>query len=197
MATTLKEIRSNLDSLGIKYQEQDGRLGIFFTTERYRDAEGNARILLVLQLDEDGRYFSLFSLGAFRISGRHVDAFLRACSMVQWETKLVQFEYRADTGEVRPTVEFPLEDGTLTALQLKRCILGLVGLVDEYYPTLQRALAEGIVSMPRRSGPAVQGVRRALHEALQELTGDSTPEAKSRAEQIKAILTSMHDVEQV
>jgi hypothetical protein len=58
---------------------------------------------------------------------------------IQWETKLIQFEYDDTDGEIRPIVEWPVEDGTVTSMQLARAILGLVMIVDRYYPVLEQA----------------------------------------------------------
>jgi hypothetical protein len=201
MATTLDEIAAHLTSQDVKFRRNDRQIGIVFRTERYKDPEGDNTILLVVELDEEGRYFAIFCPAAFKLSGRHVDAFLRACAMVQWETKLVQFEYDSASGAVRPVIEFPLEDAPLTVAQLQRCIHGLVQLVDEYYPTLERALRDGIVVLPERAGaaaappPSVAAVRKALLEALEQLARDPSPEAKAKADQIRAILESMGDPE--
>jgi hypothetical protein len=92
--------------------------------------------------------------GAFSAKGAHVDALLRACMVVQWHTRLVQFEYDETDGEIRPVVEFPLEDAKLTTKQLERCIRSLVFLVDEFYPTLKKALDEGVIELPEASKPA-------------------------------------------
>lgn len=47
-------------------------------------------------------------------------------------------------------VEFPIEDGTITVKQLERCIKGLVGLIDDFYPILKRALDTGVVDFPEQ-----------------------------------------------
>ena len=67
--------------------------------------------------------------------------------MIQWRTKMIQFEFDARDGEVRPVVEFPLEDAELTMLQLHRALIGLLQLVDRYHPELEHCLATGLINM--------------------------------------------------
>ena len=102
----------------------------------------------MIDLTENGEYFRIFSPRAYQIQGPHIDAFLKATAIIQWKTKLIQFEYDPSDGEVRPIIEWPIEDGTLTATQLRRCVSGLLGLLDDFHPVLQRAIDDGVVEFP-------------------------------------------------
>ena len=117
----------------------------FTGLQNYTDDEGDSYLALVIRLDEDGRYFRLYAPDAYRVPQERAGMFLQACAMVQWRTKLIQFEYDAKDGEVRPVVEFPLEDNDLTESQLMRCMAGLTQLVDEFHPILNRSLEEGVI----------------------------------------------------
>ena len=144
MATSTPEISILLDELEIRHRvTEEGHVAIAYRTDVYRDPTGMAHLMLIIALEEDGEYFKLFAPGAFDARGPHIDAFLRAVAIVQWRTKLVQFEFDDRDGEIRPIVEFPLEDSAMTARQLGRCVHGLVRLIDTYYPSLSRALDTG------------------------------------------------------
>jgi hypothetical protein len=143
MAVDLAHVTSLLDELGLTYHADDDHVEIGFETDEYKDRLGRKVLRMIVLLEEEGEYFKLFAPMAFVAEGMHVDAFLRACTMVQWRTKLVQFEFDANDGEIRPMIEFPIEDGTLTARQLDRCVQGMVHLLDEYFPALERALVLG------------------------------------------------------
>lgn len=146
MPTSIDEIRSMLDELDIQYRHRDDRaIYILFETRQYRNPEGEPALWMIIDLDEGGEYFKLFAPNAFTADGNHPDIFLKACLVVQWRTKLIQFEYDESDGEIRPIIEFPIEDSALTAQQLKRCIGGMVQLIDEYAPFLERALEEGVI----------------------------------------------------
>jgi hypothetical protein len=156
MAMTLDQITDLLDELGLTYQRQDEYVFLTMETQIYRDPEknGNKALTLMIELMEDGEFFTLMAPRAYFVLGGHRDAFLRACARVQWHTKLVQFEWDTTDGEVRPIIELPLEDSSLTSRQLKRCIFGLCSIVDRYHEVLHRAATEGVVALPGDSNPA-------------------------------------------
>ena len=145
MATSISELSAFLDQHEIKHRAQDENTIVtgFGGLDHYRDADGEPHIALVIRLEEDGEYVKVFAPNAYTVTLEDVGPVLQACAMIQWRTKLVQFEYDASDGELRPIVEFPLEDAPMTARQLMRCVSGLVSLVDHFHPVLSRALADG------------------------------------------------------
>lgn len=156
MAMTLHEVQTMFDQLGIKYEQKGlSRLLFAFKTSTYLSPEGDPGVMLVLQLDEDGEYLKLFAPEAFKLQGAHSDAFLRACMMIQWQTKMVQFEFDATDGEIRPIVEFPLEDGKVTLKQLNRCMGAIVGILEEYYPVLRKAVDSGTIDFGNEANAGV------------------------------------------
>lgn len=168
MAITVDQIGRYLTNLKIPFQKANESTIVFGTrTKTYRDADGDNFLGLVIRLEENGEYFKLFAPKAFKALGPHVDVFLRACAMIQWLTKLVQFEYDDTDGEIRPIVEFPVEDGTITEKQLFRCIAGMCLILDKYYPVLKRALEDGVIDFPEELvRPSFASILRALAEAL-------------------------------
>lgn len=176
MAMTLDQIEGLLGQLGVKYRREDEKnhIGLAMSTKKYRPPEDESfeGVVIFIKLEEDGEYIKIFAPKAFLATGPHVDAFLRACMIMQWRTKLVQFEYDPSDGEIRPIVEFPIEDGTVTAKQLGRCLHGISVLLDEYFETLSKALQTGEVEFPDSD---VREQARALMARLQALLGE-TPE---------------------
>lgn len=186
MAVTIQQIAAHLSTLDYKFHQKDERTILFaMAMPTYRGPEGEDYLRLVIRLSEGGRYFELFAPFAFRAVGPFVDVFLRACAIIQFRTKLVQFEYDDSDGEVRPIIEFPIEDGTLTAQQLKRCIMGLCRLVETYYPTLKKALEEGVVAFPEglEESRMIESLVRAM---LRDLPSDRRRELLQRLERAAA-----------
>ena len=181
MAATVPEVTQFLDELDLTYNvtERDD-IVLTFTTETYHDMDGEPRLLLVIRLEEEGEYFKLFAPEAFAVTdGVHLDAFLRACAIVQWRTKLIQFEFDERDGEIRPIVEFPLEDAPLTQSQVRRCIVGMVQLLEEFYPTLDRALSHGEVDFE----PSENMLAGVLSELLAQVPPDVLAEALRLADE--------------
>jgi hypothetical protein len=180
MATSIPEVSLLLDQLVIRHRvTEDGHIAIAYRTDTYRDPEGEPYLVLLLVLDEQGEYFKLFAPRAFDVAGGHTDAFLRAATMVQWRAKLVQFEFDERDGEIRPVVEFPLEDAALTARQLERCVSGLVRLLETYYAPLRHALETGEVAFDDEEA-ALAG---ALGDFLSGIPPDVLADALRRADE--------------
>ena len=174
MATTLAEVSHFLNQRDLKYGVRDDATIVtgFGGLAAYRDDEGDPHLRVVIQIQEDGRYLQIFAPEAYRVASENAGPFLQACAMIQWRTKLIQFEYDAEDGEVRPVVEFPLMDAVLTSNQLMRAVNGLVELVDTYHPVLARAAAEGVVQFDTDDGEA---------EMLSSLLSGYSPETLAEA----------------
>ena len=113
-----------------------------FPTERFvNPADNEKRLVVIVALEEDGKYLKVMAPMAFDADGEHFWETLKACMEIQWRTKLIQFEFDDDDGEIRPIIEWPIEDGIVTAAQLRRAVSGLVALVDASYPILEKAAA--------------------------------------------------------
>lgn len=182
MAMTIDEIARILDQMEFKYMKRDDNtVGFFMRMKTYENPEnGENSLLLIAQLLEDGEYFQLFAPKAFVVKGEHQDAFLRACAIIQWKTKLIQFEWDRNDGEVRPVIEFPLEDGKMTRKQFERCVQGICAILDEFFPKLKKAAEEGVVDFPDEKVPGDVGT---LLDVARRLATEGT----ATAEQTRAL----------
>ena len=142
MAVNVQEIAEYLDQLGWDYRidEEDERIVTGVEGDNVED------FLIVVQLDEDGKFFRVFAPQV--LSGvkdhPHKAAILQTMLVISWETKMLQWEYDPSDGEIRAIIEFPIEDSTLTEKQFNRCLSGLVQLVDTVaIPRLQEVMETG------------------------------------------------------
>ena len=142
MAADLQQIAYFLDNLGWDYRidEQEERIITGVESDNVED------FLIVVQLDEDGKFFRLFAPQV--LSGvtdhPHKVAILQTMLSISWETKMLQWEYDPSDGEIRAIIEFPLEDSILTEKQFKRCLHGLIQLVDNVaIPRLTEVMKTG------------------------------------------------------
>lgn len=150
MAVTREYLAALLESAGLFHQlSEDDPNSIFtgFKTESFTDAKGDQGIFIVIRLEEEGEYLKIYSPLAYKVSGPNRNAALQACMSIQWRTKLVQFEWDSNDGEIRPIVEWPIEDGSITERQLMRAIGGLASLVDGYDPVIRFAIERGEVDL--------------------------------------------------
>ena len=147
MGTTLDQISAYLDQRNLKYRKQPDKSRILIEVELEQDLERENGLLIVIQLDEDGRFFKLFAPEVLSGVQEHPykGAILQTMLSISWETKMLQWEYDPFDGEIRAIIEFPLEDSTLTAQQFYRCYKGLVEIVGSWaLPRLNEVMQTGI-----------------------------------------------------
>ncbi len=142
MAVNVQEIGAYLDQLGWDYRidEEEERIVTGVEGDNVED------FLIVVQLDEDGKFFRVFAPQV--LSGvkdhPHKAAILQTMLVISWETKMLQWEYDPSDGEIRAIIEFPIEDSTLTEKQFNRCLSALIQLVDNVaIPRLQEVMETG------------------------------------------------------
>ena len=142
MATTYETICEFLESQEIQFQRHEGgTILVQYDTEKYRDPQGEANVLVVTKLENDGRFLKIFVPNAFSYhDGPYKAVVLQAALFVNFCSKMLQFEYDPRDGEIRAMVEFPLADSPLTEEQFFHAFHGLCGLVEEYSPFIHHAM---------------------------------------------------------
>ena len=58
---------------------------------------------------------------------------------------MLDFELDGNDGEIRPTIDFPLEDGSLTCSQIIRCCQSIAKIIDVMDPFIRHAIVYGSV----------------------------------------------------
>jgi len=146
MAATLDQIAGFLEEGEVKHRLdlEKNCIRTGFGTECYRNADGDNGVQLVIRLDEDGEFIKVFAPSAYSYSeGPHKFALFQTLLQISWRTKMIQFEYDKNDGEVRAIIEFPLEDAQLTRKQLMRCVSGIVQILDNYHDEIVAAIEHG------------------------------------------------------
>lgn len=184
MATTIDEVLVFLTDGGLKVArtDEENALVLSFETAHYRSPTGDDALLIVILVEEEGRYLKVLAPHAFAVPEVHLEPFLRACAMVQYRTKLVQFEWDDDAGLI-PIVEFPLEDAALTAAQLRRCVIGLVAILDEYHDALAQVAATGRVDVDHIAAPELARLAGDWEDLLATFPPELLAAALERARQ--------------
>jgi hypothetical protein len=150
MATTIEEVKKFLTEEGKKFREVPGEnyLRTGFITENYTDLEGEKLCHLVVAVEEDGEFLKVLAPKAYQfskdVSSYNKMALFQTLLQISWETKMLQFEYDPDDGEVRAIIEFPIEDSILTRKQLMRCIFGITGILEKYHDQIMDAMRSGL-----------------------------------------------------
>ncbi|AFZ25157.1 hypothetical protein Cylst_2986 [Cylindrospermum stagnale PCC 7417] len=143
MGANLTQIAKYLDNLGWDYRFDDEEDRIITGVE----ADNLEDFLIVVQLDEEGKFFRVFAPQVLSGVQEHPNkgAILQTMLAISWETKMLQWEYDPADGEIRAIIEFPLEDSILTERQFNRCLSGLIQIVDSIaMPRLKEVMETGI-----------------------------------------------------
>ena len=150
MATNIDEVKKFLDEEGKKFREfgEKNYIRTGFITENYTDVDGEKLCHLVVAVEEDGEFLKILAPKAYQFpkdaSSYNKMALFQTLLQISWQTKMVQFEYDPDDGEVRAIIEFPIEDSTLTSKQLMRCIYGITGVLEKYHEQITDAMRSGL-----------------------------------------------------
>ncbi len=150
MATSIDEIKEFLREEGKKFREIPGKnfLRTGFITDNYTDNDGEKLCSLIVAVEEEGEFLKILAPKAYQFpkdaSSYNKMALFQTLLQISWETKMVQFEYDPDDGEVRAIIEFPIEDSTLTRKQLMRCIFGITGILEKHHEQIVDAMRNGL-----------------------------------------------------
>lgn len=174
MSIELTIIAQYLNQLEIKHEVKSSKTRIL--TGFKTDNVGNLPI--IIQLSEEGEFLHLYTPQLLNVK----DSVFKGVAFqtmlaLSYEMKMLRFEYDPNDGEVRASIELPIEDSTLTLKQFQRCLMGLVHLVDDIaMPRLKAVLATG-------EDPGAKGQ---VEEVAQLLT-DSNSEMLELLEQAIAL----------
>lgn len=150
MATTIEEVVSFLSDEGLRYSHSEGNdyLRTGFATQKYVDADGTKLLHLVVAVEEQGKFIKIAAPAAYHFhhdgTSFHKLALFQTLLQICHMTKMVQFEYDPDDGDIQAIVEFPVEDADLTRKQLMRAIYTLTDALEEYHTAIHDAITGGI-----------------------------------------------------
>ena len=183
MATSLGEIMQFIQNIGWKARIPDGEefIAIGFTTESYRDSDGDNYLQVIISANENGEFLKVFSPMVYKYKdGPYKMQLFQTCLMVSGKTKMLQYEYDEEDGEIRAIIEFPLEDSKLTEKQLARVVNGLVQLVDHFDETFRQVMDKGEIKFPIRDKQDCE-----IASILGQLSGLSREELAGLIEEVK------------
>ena len=150
MATSIDEVTSFLSDEGLRYSHTEGNdyLRTGFSTKKYVDVDGDKLLHIVISVEEQGKFLKIAAPCAYRFhhdgTSFHKLALFQTLLQICHMTKMVQFEYDPDDGEIQAIVEFALEDSMLTRQQLMRTIYALTDALEEYHDAVHDAITGGL-----------------------------------------------------
>jgi hypothetical protein len=148
MPSTLPEISTLLDSADIRHQLKEDVIRTGFSTDLYEDDDGDFGVNIILRLEENGELLRIQVPMAYRLpkdaSPETQVAVLRTINQLHWESKILQVEMDQEDGEIRLSIDFPIEDGNVTETQVTRMIRLIPALIDQGHLAMTDALDKAI-----------------------------------------------------
>jgi hypothetical protein len=154
MPTTIQQVTSFLDEYELTYdvKEEYDAIGIGFSLDEssttYRDRDGDAHLQLVIRVVEDGEFVVVLAPQAWNIDTcTQKAAVFETLVALQARFKLLRFDYDPDDGEIRPNVELPVEDSTLSSKQFHRLMHAVIIGVQRLDRVVRHAIETGTVCL--------------------------------------------------
>ena len=152
MATTFDDLKRFMDESGLKYEahEEHDVIAIGFGCDAnettYRDTDGDPHVQVIVRLTEQGELVAVFAPRAWNLAEcDHRRAVCEAATLVQSQMKLIRFDLDADTWDMQPNIEIPLEQAPMCSQQLVRAIAGVLLVIRRYDPVFRHAMETGEV----------------------------------------------------
>lgn len=142
MAATLASIAQYLDNRDWVYSLDEVNSRIVTAVK----SQNVDNFLIAIQISETGEFVQFVAPQLLEVKDNVFKGILfQTMLAISWEVKMLRFEYDPTDGEVRASIELPIEDAALTERLFNRCLNGLIELVDEIaMPRLKAVLATGI-----------------------------------------------------
>ena len=160
MATTLAEMCGILEDASLNYMADEASdsiiLGFTLDAEKstYRDKDGDPHVAIVIAIAERGEFIGVFAPFAWSLAGcGHKATVFEAITLIQSHYKMLRFDYDSNDGEIRPNVELPLEDASVTTKQFQRVMQALIEGINRFDPVIRHAMNTGEVRLDLARNP--------------------------------------------
>lgn len=168
MATTFAKIVSILKSaenLKFKTHPSKSEALVVFPTREFTNIQGDKLVPLLITIQEKGEFVRIISPSVFDLQKcNHPNALVKALLETAFKTKLVKWELNGKDGEVRASVDIPIENSRLKKKQFLRCLVSIPVILDQYYQSIKDAMDNGIVDI-KRSGLPTEDASKPLELA--------------------------------
>ena len=141
-------------------------------TEIYVDEDGDKSCFLIVDLCDKGEFVLIVSPDLYNLKEcSNRAAVFEAVLAIGYDTKSVNFEYNAESGELRATVEFPIGENRLTESQIKSCLILLLGVIDSADPVIRHAMKTGLVDLECGEKIEEDSDKKELNDLLKKAGG--------------------------
>jgi hypothetical protein len=175
MSMTLSELAETAKKAELELSPQEGEASLWghWNTKFFKHPGLDEKSLeLRFGLDEDGEFLYVMSLPLYCLKDcPHKAEALEAMLTIAYVTKSVSYEYDPTDGEVRATIEMPLQDGRVTPDQFAAMCNLLAATIDCYDTVIRHAMNTGVIDMSLEGKPLPDPEKQELNELLAKIGG--------------------------
>lgn len=175
MATTFGKIISIMkgeENLRFKTHPRKSEALVIIPTREFTNIQGDKMIPLFVNIHEHGELIKITAPCVFRLQNcNHPIELTKALLELSFKTKLIRWQLDGKDGEIRASVDIPLENAKLKRKQFLRSLYTIPMILDQYYQSIKDAMENGIVDI-KRSGLPTEHASKPLELAdLLKLAG--------------------------
>jgi hypothetical protein len=137
MPTSIADCAHLLVEQGLRHHVdyEEAVIRLVFVTRQYRNLRDEKLIVMTIEAPDDGHRVRASITRAFAVGADPAAVCLAACRQAA-DTPLVAVEFDADFDDLRLVVETPVEDASLSQLQLVSMIDRLVEAAEAWAPAM-------------------------------------------------------------
>ena len=160
MPITIEEVDAHFKELGYKVMLPDDperkkvNRQLIFNTKRYCNAEGENSVVISIYLEPSGEYIELVAPRAYNVREcKNKGPVFAALLEIAYKTRNQNFEYDPSDGEIRVASDLPIEDGSVTQLQLDALLGAIIFTLDKFHLVIQHVIETGRIDLSLANEP--------------------------------------------
>ena len=158
---------------GLEFDKKSEYFYAFWNMDYFKNSSNNKNSMVItFELTDDGAYFRAIARYLYNLKDcPHKAAVLEATLIIAYQTKGVGYEFDPTDGELRVTIEFPIDDAKIQPKQLER-ICGLIaGVVDSYDSVIRNAMLTGTIDFSLEDKPMPDASKDEMNALLEKIGG--------------------------
>ena len=156
MATTFSKICSIMKAEDLKFRvhPKKNEALVLLSTREFKNVNDDKMVPVLVTLLEKGEFVKILAPSVFNLHNcKHPQSLSQALLEMSFKTKMLRWELDGKDGEIRASVDIPLENSKLKKNQFLRSLFAVPVILDQYYLSIKEAMDNGVVDIKRSGLP--------------------------------------------
>jgi hypothetical protein len=158
---------------GLEFDKKSEYFYAFWNMDHFKNSSNNKNSMVItFELTDDGAYFRAIARYLYNLKDcPHKAAVLEATLIIAYQTKGVGYEFDPTDGELRVTIEFPIDDAKIQPKQLEKICGAISGVVDNYDSVIRNAMLTGKIDFSLEDKPMPDASKDEMNALLEKIGG--------------------------